>query len=90
MVKIITAIPRNDYSIYIELSNGKTGTFDVSPYLDKGIFAELKELNYFFKVKTRGRAIHWPHDQDFSADTIEIEMVDKKCADGEKNVELNL
>jgi hypothetical protein len=74
MVKIIKAVPRDDYCIDIILDNGKTGSFKVSPYLDKGIFTELKDINYFLSVKVRGRSIYWPHNQDFCADTIEAEM----------------
>jgi hypothetical protein len=74
MVKIIKAIPREDYCIDVVLDNGKIGSFNVSPYLDKGIFTELKDIDYFFQVKVRGRSIYWPHEQDFCADTIEAEM----------------
>lgn len=36
-----------DYKIKVTLSNGSKGIFDVSPYLDKGIFNELKNHDYF-------------------------------------------
>ncbi len=38
------------------------------------IFTELKDENYFRSVKTGFGGIVWPHEQDFSADTIEYEM----------------
>jgi len=71
MVKIIEAKPGNDYTILVKLDNGKSGIFDVSPFLDKGIFQELKDKHYFEQVIVCGRSISWPHDQDFCADTIE-------------------
>jgi len=40
-----------DYKIKVNLSNGKIGMFDVTPYLEKGIFKELKEYNYFRRAK---------------------------------------
>jgi hypothetical protein len=71
MVKVVSVVPRDDYKIKICLDNGKTGLFDVVPFLDKGFFTELKDLNCFRQVLTRGRSISWPHSQDFCADTID-------------------
>jgi len=71
MVKIIEAIPHDKYSLTVRLDNGKSGSFDVSPFLNKGIFQELKDIRYFEQVHVRGRSIFWPNDQDFCADTID-------------------
>ena len=38
MVKVISVEPMADYKLKIELSNGRKGVFDVSPYIDKGVF----------------------------------------------------
>jgi hypothetical protein len=56
------------------LSNGKQGTFDVTPYLDKGVFLEFKDREYFRSVKAAFGGVMWPHEQDFSAETIEFEL----------------
>ncbi|MCI0512335.1 DUF2442 domain-containing protein [candidate division KSB1 bacterium] len=65
----------------VKLSNGKKGLFDVKPDLDKGIFIELKDENYFKSVKLALGGIVWPHEQDFSASTIEYAMeLNKKNA----------
>lgn len=74
MVKIIEAIPGRNHTLAVKLDNGKTGVFDVSPFLDKGIFRELKDERYFAQVAVRGRSICWPNSQDFCADTIEALM----------------
>ncbi len=67
-----------DYKIKITLSTGKTGIFDVTPYLDKGIFKELRDYDYFKRAKIQFGTIVWPNEQDFSSETIEIKM--KKAA----------
>ncbi len=64
----------SDYKIKIVLSNGKSGIFCVKPYLDKGIFTELKDYNYFKNAKLEYGTICWAHGQDFSPETIEIRM----------------
>jgi hypothetical protein len=74
MVKVINVEPKDDYVLLVNLSNGKKGLFDVKPYLDKGIFTELKDKSLFDSVRTAFGGVVWPHQQDFSADTIEYEM----------------
>jgi hypothetical protein len=59
-----------DYKIKIELSNGKKGVFDVKPYLDKGIFVELKDYEHFKRVRIEFGTITWPNEQDFAPETI--------------------
>lgn len=71
MVKVIEAIPSENYKIRVKFDNGKSGYFSVTPFLDQGIFQELKDVQYFRQVAVRGRSIFWPHQQDFCADTIE-------------------
>jgi hypothetical protein len=74
MNKVILVEPRDNYRLFVKLSNGKAGEFDVSRYLDKGIFRELRDLSYFKQARPAFGGVVWPHEQDFSADTIEVEM----------------
>lgn len=46
--------------------------FDVTPYLDKGIFTELQNRDYFKQVKAINGTIEWPNGQDFCPDTLYI------------------
>jgi len=63
-----------DYKIMLTLSNGERGIFDVKPYLDRGVFKELKDYNYFKQAKIAFGVLAWPNEQDFSPETIEIKM----------------
>ena len=63
-----------DYKIKVTLSNGNKGIFDVSPYLDRGVFKELKDYSYFKRARIEFGTIIWPNEQDFSPETIEIKM----------------
>lgn len=49
--------------------------FDLSPYLEKGIFMELKDISYFNRVKAANGTIEWPNGQDFCPDTLYIKGV---------------
>ncbi|MDD5037185.1 MAG: DUF2442 domain-containing protein [Methylococcaceae bacterium] len=70
MDKIVKAIPLDDYRIEILTSSGVSGIFDVKPYLRGGAFQELTDKSYFRMVRPAHYGIMWPHEQDFSADTI--------------------
>jgi hypothetical protein len=74
MIKVISIEPKENKMIFVKLSNGKEGYFDVSPYLDKGIFKELKNDSYFKQARISFGGIAWPKSQDFSADTVEMEL----------------
>lgn len=60
--------------IKVTLSNGKSGIFDVRPYLDRGIFKELENYDYFRRARIEFGTLTWPNEQDFSPETIETKM----------------
>lgn len=74
MVRVISAEPAENHKLRVILSNNKRGIFDVSPYLGKGVFCELRDQEYFRRVRVAYGGIMWPHEQDFSAETIEYEL----------------
>ncbi|NBY70480.1 MAG: DUF2442 domain-containing protein [Betaproteobacteria bacterium] len=67
--------PLPDYRLYVEVADGRRGVFDVKPYLDKGVFRELKDVGYFNQVGTLFGAITWPHEQDIAPETLLAELV---------------
>jgi Protein of unknown function (DUF2442) len=67
---VITVKPKDNYKLAVTFDNGEKRLFDVAPFLDKGVFSELKNVDYFKKVKVAFGAIEWPHEQDFSKDTL--------------------
>jgi hypothetical protein len=68
--KVIKVEPLEEYQLRITFSNGEIRRFDVAPYLDKGIFTELQSIDYFQQVHVSFGSIQWPHEQDFSPDTL--------------------
>ena len=74
MLKVKRVFANNDYTLFVELSDGRSGMFDVKPYLEKGVFKQLKDKNYFKQVKPFFCGIAWPDEQDLSADTIAYEL----------------
>jgi hypothetical protein len=65
--------PNNDYTVNILFTNGELRRFDVKPYLDKGIFKQLKDIQLFKKVRPCLGSIQWEGGQDLCPDTLYIE-----------------
>lgn len=66
----VSVKPIENYRIFVELRNGKKGTFDLKPYLDFGVFKELRDINYFNLVGISLGAVTWPHEQDIAPETL--------------------
>lgn len=62
--------PMDDYQIYVELEDGREGLFDLKPYLEHGVFKELKDKVYFSKVDIVFGAVTWPNEQDIAPETL--------------------
>lgn len=66
--------PLSDYRIYVEIEDGRKGVFDLKPYLDFGVFRELKDVNYFNQVGIVLGAVTWPNEQDIAPETLLAEL----------------
>lgn len=74
MIRVDAVEPLEDYQLKIRLSDGRQGVFDVKPYLEIGVFRELKDTTYFRRVKAAFGGVVWPNEQDLSPETIECKM----------------
>jgi len=72
-VKTVRPLP--DYCICVEIEDGRKGVFDLKPYLDHGVFRELRDVHYFNQVGILFGAVTWPHEQDIAPETLLAEMV---------------
>lgn len=62
--------PLADYRIYVETEDGRCGIFDLKPYLDRGVFRQLRDQAYFNQVGIVFGAITWPNQQDIAPETL--------------------
>ena len=65
--------PNSDYTLTLVFDNGERKNFDVKPYLDKGVFKELKNLKVFNAVRPFLGSVAWPNGQDFCPDTLYLD-----------------
>ena len=68
--RVIAVEAIDGYSVRLSFTNGEQKLFDMTPYLDKGIFCELADPEYFRSVRVCGGSICWPHEQDLCPDTL--------------------
>lgn len=76
MLRVISVKPLDDFRLELRFSSGEKRVFDCRPYLDKGIFTELKDVSYFRSVRVAFGSVAWPHEQDFSPETLYLESVE--------------
>ena len=62
--------PQDNYLLLLTFENGEQRQFDMKPYLDFGIFQELKDLRIFKTVKTSFDSIEWDNEADFDPEIL--------------------
>ena len=65
--------PEKNFTLRITFTNNEVRIFDVKPYLDKGVFRELKDKSLFNSVKPFLGSVQWVHGQDLCPDTLYLE-----------------
>jgi hypothetical protein len=72
-VKTVKPLPNS--RIYVEIEDGRKGIFDLNPYLDHGVFRELRDVHYFNGVGILFGSVTWPNNQDIAPETLLTEML---------------
>lgn len=70
-MNIAEIVPKEDYMLYIRTDDGRSGLFDVKPYLESEAFAPLKDSREFERIHNGRYFIEWDCGADLSADTIQ-------------------
>lgn len=78
MKKVVSAKANDDFTLDLKFNDGANKRFDVKPYLDKGIFTELRNLEYFRNIKIVFGTVQWQNEQDFAPETLYLEAVEQK------------
>jgi hypothetical protein len=64
------AVARPDYQVELLFDNGEKRLFDMRPYLDCGIFAELKDRKLFETVRVSFDAVEWKNGADLCPEVL--------------------
>lgn len=63
------------YRLWLQFEDGASGVFDVSPYLDRGVFSALREVSVFDSVFVEGGTAAWPGGIDIAPERLYSDMV---------------
>jgi hypothetical protein len=77
MKKVLSVTPLDDFELWLEFDSHEKRVFDVKPYLNRGIFTQLRDLEYFKQVRPFLDSITWPNGQDFDPDHLYLESRDE-------------
>lgn len=71
--RVISVEPKDNFHLLLTFENEEKKIFDVNPYLDKGIFKELKTEAMFCSVRVDNGTVTWSNEADFCPDTLYID-----------------
>ncbi|MFW6114500.1 MAG: DUF2442 domain-containing protein [bacterium] len=66
--------PAEEYRLFVSFENGERGILDMQPFLDFGVFRNLKDREVFRQVRVSFDTIEWPGGID-----LDPEFVYRKC-----------
>ncbi len=70
MRRVVEVAVLPPHGLRLSFDDGEVRDFDATPYLDKGIFAELRDPEYFGRVRVCLDSVAWPNGQDFDPDCL--------------------
>lgn len=60
----------NEYKLLLTFENGEVRLFDMSPYLENGVFRELKDLSLFKSARVSFDTVEWENEADIDPETL--------------------
>ncbi len=82
-LSVISVKPLEGYRLLIKFENEEERIFDVSPYLNVGKFAELKNISLFNSVIIKFDSIEWANHLDIDPEFLyerSVKIEDKHIA----------
>jgi len=70
MERVMRVVPRDDFHLDILFDNGQWRRFDARPYLQKGDFRKLLEIDLFRRAYVGIDTVCWPGDLDIAPETL--------------------
>ena len=75
MESVVRVLPRKNYHLEMEFDTGEVRIFDVRPYLDKGVFRQLKDEKLFEQAYVGFDTVCWPNELDIAPETLYVDSV---------------
>jgi hypothetical protein len=69
-IAVKDVIPSTNYNLILTFENGEKRIFDMTPFLDKGIFNELRDVSMFNSVRVSFDSIVWDNEADIDPEIL--------------------
>jgi hypothetical protein len=70
LLDVVYVEPLSEYKLSLEFENQEKRIFDVTPYLEMGVFRQLKDKNIFSRAFIEGGTVMWPGEIDIAPETL--------------------
>jgi len=70
LLDVVSVKPLSEYKLSLEFENQEKRIFDVTPYLEMGVFRQLKDKNIFSRAFIDGETVMWPGEIDIAPETL--------------------
>lgn len=67
---VIAVTPLENYKLSLKFKNGEEKIFDMTTYLETGIFKELKDEALFKTVRVSFDTVEWANEADIDPETL--------------------
>ncbi|MCC6124938.1 MAG: DUF2442 domain-containing protein [Pirellulales bacterium] len=68
--RLISVEPLPDFQLLLTYENDERRLFAMKPYLDRGVFAELKDENLFRSVRISYDSLQWSNGADLCPEVL--------------------
>jgi hypothetical protein len=68
--RVTKVVPESGHRLRLTFSNGEVRVFDVTPWLDKGLFRELRNEAIFKSARPWHGTVQWSGGQDLCPDAL--------------------
>ncbi len=73
--QVTRVTPQSGHCLLLEFTNGENRLFDLTPWLDKGVFRALRDSPEFAQARLVDGSVEWPGEIDLSYDTLYLRSV---------------
>lgn len=70
LLDVVKVEPKEGYQLFLEFENGEKRIFDMTPYMDKKPFVQLKESPLFALAFIDYGTVVWPGNIDIAPETL--------------------
>ncbi len=70
METVVRVQPRDNFLLELWFNTGEHRLFDMSPYLDRGVFVKLKDPEKFKQAYVAFDTVCWPDNLDIAPETL--------------------